>query len=51
MDNSDWILAVGIVKKLGEVNDVDESLKNFIIQKAKTSNHYLVKKAIENLNF
>ena len=43
MDNADWILAQDIVYHISKANDVDKALKNFVLQKAQSSNHFVVR--------
>lgn len=47
MDEADWELTLNIAYKVKTTSDIDEKLKKFILQKAKASNHYLVKKLFD----
>lgn len=43
MDNADWILAQDIVYHISKVDDIDKRLRDFILQKAQSSNHFVVR--------
>lgn len=42
MDNADWILAQDIVYHISKASDIDKGLKDFVLQKAQSSNHFVV---------
>lgn len=42
MDNADWILAQDIVYHISKADDIDKGLKDFVLQKAQSSNHFVV---------
>ena len=44
MDNADWILAQDIVYHISKADDIDKGLKDFVFQKAQSSNHFVVQK-------
>jgi hypothetical protein len=43
MDNADWILAQDIVYHISKADDIDKGLKDFVLQKAQSSNHFVVR--------
>ena len=43
MDNADWILAQDIVYHISKADDIDRGLKDFVMQKAQSSSHFVVR--------
>lgn len=44
MDNADWLLAQDIVYHISQADEIDKGLKDFVLQKAQSSNHFVVRK-------
>ena len=49
IDTTDSSTALEIINQVYRTNEVEEKLKEFVIQKAKVSNHYLVRKGAKKL--
>lgn len=49
MDNADWILAQDIVYHISKADDIDKGLKDFVLQKAQSSNHFVVQEIVHKV--